>query len=146
MSFLILQNIKDVTRLLKSRALQFRNTLENLGAHAWGISLIPTFEIQIWLQKFLKNANHVLKTDSPKTIVINSNPLIYNCDLKTWKKSTKKLKNHFFAVFPKSFLKLNIMTLPKLRTIFDLTFRICREKSRGCIEKRRAYSFRVWKN
>ena len=47
------------------------------------------------------------------------------------------LKNHFFAVFPKKKnLILNIMTLPKLRTSFDLPFRIFREKSRGHTEKR----------
>ena len=42
------------------------------------------------------------------------------------------LKNHFFAVFLKSFfLTLNIMTLPNLRTNFDLLLRI----SRGRMEK-----------
>ena len=39
------------------------------------------------------------------------------------------LKNHFFAVFPK-FEKIECHDLPKLRTNFDLSFRICREKSR----------------
>ena len=66
-----------------------------------------------------------------------------------WKVEKKRknerlnLKNHFFSVFPKSFIKFEYHDASEVAHTFDLSFRICREKCRGCMEKRRAYFFRA---
>ena len=109
----------------------------------------------IWIFEFLLNFFHFLRILLRRSMVSACIVDIMRLNLKISQK-----KHEFFHVFPKNifsrpvlkkvknelfskkvFKNFNIMTLPKLRTSFGLPFRICREKSRGHMEKRRAYFF-----